>query len=85
MIRMSDDRCRCFQMPHERGDRRENCRYSLTETEEALFKVVRPYCADTREKRDWPRIADEQAVKIVLALTRDSTIAALLLDTQEDR
>lgn len=60
--------CRCFQFPHERGDRSAPCRHSLTEAEEALFTVVRRFTTDTREKRDWPRIADEQAVKIVLGL-----------------
>jgi hypothetical protein len=33
-----------------------------------LYEIVRPYCADTKEKRDWPHIADVQAAKIVLAL-----------------
>lgn len=64
-----DARCRCFQYPHDRGDRRAPCRHSLTAAEEATFRVVRRYTADTKEKRDWPFIADQQAVKIVLGLS----------------
>ena len=46
--------------------------------ESPLFEVVRPFCADTKEKRDWPEIADLQAAKIVLAVLDSRVIQAIV-------
>jgi len=72
-------------MPHKVGQVGNGiaCEQALAADDLGLMLAVKPFCFDTKEKRDWPHIAERQAHKVAQAVLASDWLAARTVEAEQ--